>query len=213
MIKKSLAVSLALIVVAGIGLLYARAQRAEMQRLLNQLRSEEINERGAAAQALIERRTEVVNSPDVISSIENLVRESASQENRKGTAKTAIMLLGDLQSVRSVPFLVEYLSFGVFYKDTKRTETPEDAFPAVRALIKIGDPAIEPVLRKAEATDDPTVLQNAALVIKGVLKNEAIGFMESRRSHELEPRVRQRQQTMEETIVRWNKIESRSPVP
>jgi hypothetical protein len=142
--------------------------------------------------------------------ITGAARECASQENRKGTAKTAIVLLGDLRSVRSVPLLVEYLSFGVFYKETKRVQTREDYFPAVRALIRIGNPSVEPVLKRAEGTDDATVLQNAALVIKGVLQNGAAGFMEMRGSDESDPRARQRQLTMEQFIQKWNRSESRS---
>jgi HEAT repeat protein len=198
MSKKSVAVVLALIIFVGIfDILRANVQRGEMEKLLDQLRSENIDERDAAAHALVARKQQVLSNPSVIAGIEEIVKEYTQREDRRGAAKTAITLLGELQSERSIPLLVEHLTFGVFYKETKRAQSPEDYYPAVGALVQIGKPALEPVLAKAERTDDATVLRCAALVVKDVLRTDAARFIREHAAQQSNPQVRQRLSVME----------------
>jgi len=57
----------------------------------------------------------------------------------------------------------------VFYKEMKRPQPPADRFPAVKALIDIGLPAIDPLLARAAASSDPDFHAAAAAVLLGVL--------------------------------------------
>jgi HEAT repeat protein len=127
------------------------------------LKSEDSKERDNAAALLLQERAASVKE------LEAIVRGYMRDGQRKGTVKTAIDLLGEFRSAYSVPLLVDTLTFGVFYKETKKPQPPEDFFPSVGALIKIGMPSIEPVLEKAKKADDEQVSRNAALVLKGVL--------------------------------------------
>jgi HEAT repeat protein len=88
---------------------------------------------------------------------------------KKGTAKDAILLLGKLNAVQSIDWLVAHLDFEVFYKETKRTQLPSDRFPAAQALIDIGLPTIAPVLARVKVDDHPDVQVAAAAVLIGVL--------------------------------------------
>jgi len=192
--SKTLSVGvLALVVIASVfGLLVARTKHEEMQTLLVQLRSDDINQRENAAKALLARKQDVLKNPGAIIQIENIVREFADNEQRRGTAKTAIGLLGDLQSSGSIPLLVDHLTLRVFYKETKRIQPKEDLFPSVGALIKIGQPSVDPVLSRAEGTDDEQIGQCAAYVVTRVLKDDAAPFVQDRIAHQTDPRGRQR---------------------
>ena len=88
---------------------------------------------------------------------------------KKGTAKDAILLLGKLNSQSSIGWLLDHLTFEVFYKETKRPQPPADRFPAVKALIDIGLPAIDPLLARAAIENDPEFHTAAAAVLVGVL--------------------------------------------
>jgi len=88
---------------------------------------------------------------------------------KKGTAKDAILLLGKLNSQSSIDWLLDHLTFDVFYKEMKRPQPPADRFPAVKALIDIGLPAIDPLLARAAASSDPDFHTAAAAVLLGVL--------------------------------------------
>ena len=55
----------------------------------------------------------------MIGNLEAIVREFIGTE-KKGTAKTAIVLLGELRANESASLLADNLTFKVFYKETKR---------------------------------------------------------------------------------------------
>ena len=57
----------------------------------------------------------------MIGNLEAIVREFIGTE-RKGTAKTAIVLLGELRANESASLLADNLTFKVFYKETKRLQ-------------------------------------------------------------------------------------------
>lgn len=174
------------------GLLATNSWQMDLLSYVNQLRSDDIAERKAAAEVIRQHRQEAQNSPAVIAGIEQIVRDFAGNEGRKGTAKTAIELLGDLESSASVPLLVDHLTLSVFYKETKRPQTKEEQFPSVGALIKIGNVSLEPVLTRAQETDDEQVANCAAYVVKRLLKESAQTFIQERVAKQADPKVQQR---------------------
>lgn len=129
---------------------------------LARLTSESKADRKEAAQAILEAREEVVRK------LETIVRKFVRDESRKGTAKTAIVLLGKLRSAGSVGLLAENLTFGVFYKSTKRPQPPEDFYPCVGALSEIGKPSVGAMLRNLETSQDEKVRKLSARVIRNV---------------------------------------------
>ena len=175
-------------------------QTTDLLDYVKQLRSEDIAERQAAAGVILQRKEEALTRADVVAGIEDIVREFGRNEERKGTAKTAIDLLGDFQSSRSVPLLVEHLTLRVFYKETKRPQRKEDLFPSVGALVKIGQSSLDPVLSRAEGTDDEDVTRCAAYVVKGVLKGDARTLIEDRLAHQPDTNVRKRLSAVQQYI-------------
>ena len=160
---KRIAKLVSLLGMCFVAFLGAAREVGELGKYLAELASDNMTVRESAAQGiLLSRQRE-------IASIERIVREFVRDGTRKGTAKTAILLLGNLRSDQSVPLLVENLSFEVFYKDTKRPQPPEDLYPCVGALIRIGMPSVAPVLSRAESSDDQKISRCAGCVVQGVL--------------------------------------------
>lgn len=126
------------------------------------LTSESKADRKEAAQAILEARQGVVRK------LEKIVRKYIRDESKKGTAKTAIVLLGSLRSAESVGLLAKNLTFGVFYKSTKRPQPPEDFYPCVGALSEIGKPSVGAMLSNLETSHDEKVRKLSARVIRSV---------------------------------------------
>jgi hypothetical protein len=123
------------------------------------LRSPEAPVREEAERAILKDRE------DTISSLETLVEESLLDydvmkvhERREGgkgidpkytSAAAAIRVLGEFRSVRSVPLLVRHLNFYFPREWASGGRAPglEDS-PTAVALVKIGLPALEPVLEQ-----------------------------------------------------------------
>src|SRR6516225_7914961 len=108
------------------------SSQAQEMGITTALRSNDINEREAAAKRVLADRT------STIASLEAIVDEFATTPDRRGTAKTAIDLLGQLRAEESIPLLIKFLKLEVFYKENKRIIGIDERFPAVGALIKIG---------------------------------------------------------------------------
>jgi hypothetical protein len=103
------------------------------------------------------------------------IRDLDKDETRRGTVRDSILLLGKLRATEAVPLLVEHLNYGVFYKESKRLQTPEDYYPAGQALIDIGIPSLDPVVTAMTATDDATMHQLGARIIVKILGPKLAG--------------------------------------
>jgi len=113
---------------------------------------------------------------------EQLIRVAAdrdlAQDNR-GAIVDAVELLGELRVAEAVPVLSEMLLFGREgtihdMEEESRPAPPDITSPAVRALIKIGMPALpiltDKLLAIREGTPDKSTLAlNCFWVIKGIL--------------------------------------------
>jgi HEAT repeat protein len=131
--------------------------------VMEQLESEDQNVRALAVAELLKQRHADVAA--VLAIVEKYLPDPV----RGGTVKDAMLLLGELRAVEAVPLLVRCLTYEVYYKNTKRPQTADDLYPAVRALSDIGSPAIEPVLERVAGADDPEVHRAAAAALRGIL--------------------------------------------
>lgn len=171
------------------------SERSTAMNTVAELRSERPESREAAARSVLDDRRRLV------ADLQRIVRETVGDEARRGTARDAIVLLGQLRAVESAPLLVENLDFKVFYKDVKRPQPPEDLYPCVGALIEIGMPAIEPVLRRAGMSDDEDVLRNTAYVVKKILGRKlALALLNDR--GQLSAAERQRMERVREVVAK-----------
>jgi len=91
------------------------------------------------------------------------------KSGKHGTAKDVILLLGKLNSIESIDWLIDHIDFDVFYKETKRTQSIEDLYPAVQALIDIGLPSLGPLIERAKTDKRKELPMAAAAVLIGVL--------------------------------------------
>jgi hypothetical protein len=91
------------------------------------------------------------------------------KSGKHGTAKDLILLLGKLNSIESIDWLIDHVPFSVFYKVTKRIQSIQDRQPAVQALIDIGLPSLGPLLERAKTDKRKEFPMAAAAVLIGVL--------------------------------------------
>jgi len=112
-------------------------------------------------------------------------------------------LLGDLQSVDSIPFLLENLTFHVFYKEAKRAQDISDAHPCAGALIAIGTPSLDPIITKAEETDDKDTNRIASWVVMKILHGEAGSYIQERVESQSDEAIQRRLLSMKHTIDLW----------
>jgi hypothetical protein len=147
---------------------------------ISHLRSNERRERESAARAILQLNPQAENRQKAINEVEKIAREFITVESGKGIAKTAITLLGDLRAEESIPFLVNNLTFEVFYLEANKPQTKEDRFPCVGSLIKIGQPSIEPTVIRAEQTADDKTIQISGYVVERVLQDKAESYLMDR---------------------------------
>jgi len=151
------------IAVAGILTLLVSAVPADKEKersLEARLSSEDPRERAVGARSALEKRAASVRAAMAV------VKRFAPDPERGGTARDAMRLLGEMRAAEAIPVLVEHMTVSVFYKSSKRPQVPDDAYPAVGALVDIGLPSIEPVVAKAVGSDDPKVTRCAGVVVR-----------------------------------------------
>jgi hypothetical protein len=170
--------------VCTIGVLSMKHVKGDLRSDMDSLRSDDITTREAAARSILSRewaQATPLQRRKIVTEIEKIVKEFVNNPDRKGTAKTSIVLLGKLRSEHSIPILLENLTLEVFYKEAKRPQTVEDRFPSVSALIEIGSAAVEPVLAKVEGSDNETVTLCAATILEKVMgKEKAVNYVNQR---------------------------------
>jgi hypothetical protein len=112
-------------------------------------------------------------------------------------------LLGDLQAIDSIPFLIENLTFHVFYKEAKRAQDISDAHPCAGALIAIGSSSLGPVISKAEETDDKDTIRIASWVVMRILHGEASSYIQERVESQNDEVIQRRLLSMKRNIDLW----------
>jgi len=115
----------------------------------------------------------------LIAELLRIVRDERLRRENRAAVIVAIQLLGDLRAKEAAPVLAGLLRFGYRGELTdshfrRIPDHPHKRGPAVKALIQIGVPSIEPVaeqlLAMSKATEHQAVLQRHCLwVIRGVL--------------------------------------------
>jgi hypothetical protein len=170
---------------------------------LDQLRSPNPEDRENAARGILQLKSKIKDRRDLINTIENIARDFIAVKERAGSAKTAISLLGDLQSIDSIPFLLENLTFHAFYKEAKRAQDISDTHPCAGALIAIGGPSLDPIISKAEETDDELTIRIASWVVMRILHGKASSYIQERVESQSGEVIQRRLLRMKHTIDLW----------
>ena len=191
-------------VMAGllIGISPSEQAQGNLSAYIAQLRSADPNVRSKASEMIL--RLKEPDRQQIVSEIESLAREFVGERERAGTAKSAIILLGDLQAQEAIPFLVDHLTFKVFYKQAKRLQTLDDLYPCAGALIKIGAPSIERLLERVEGASDEAVIRIAGFVIYRVLRGHAGARIGNRIEGQRDPVVRARLTRLQQYVRQFS---------
>ena len=87
-----------------------------------ELDSESPEVRARASSDILQRREAEI---DVLM---QLLERRLVNDDRQGTVKDVMLVLGKLRASRAVPLLVRNLTYEAFYKNTKRPQTTEDLY-------------------------------------------------------------------------------------
>jgi hypothetical protein len=124
--------------------------------------------------------------------IEDSIADDANQEQ----TRIAIRLLGHLRTEAAVELLTQHMTYqpGVAQTRTAVPTPMETRYPCVAALIEIGSgAAADAVTARAEGTDDATVANCSATVVRGTFGNElATLYVKLRIEQQKDPIRRQR---------------------
>jgi hypothetical protein len=168
--------------------------------MITRLRSEYLKDRKDVEQLILQDRQRLV------AELQQIVREFAADEKNQEIAKTAIVLLGKLRAVEAVPLLVEHFQMRTPVSQQSGVVSPMRSpleNPAVGALIEIGSPCLQPLLKKVEESDDRGTLILAAVVVNQILGPDlAVAAVRLRLKQPKDDKVRERLLKLQERIDR-----------
>jgi hypothetical protein len=107
-----------------------------------------------------------------IRSLRDFFADKADVTKRSDVLVEVLNTAGSLRANEVVSNIVDIISF-VPPESVFRPNVPPDDYPAVKALIQIGFPAVQAALERAQGEQDKFVLSLYAIVVKGVLGQEA----------------------------------------
>lgn len=107
-----------------------------------------------------------------IRSLRDFFAEKVDVTKRSDILVEVLNTAGNLRANEVVSNIVDLISF-VPPESVFRPNVPPDDYPAVKALIQIGFPAVQATLQRAQGEHDKFVLSLCAIVVKGVLGQEA----------------------------------------
>jgi len=100
----------------------------------------------------------------------NIVEDDTPMIKNKWLKKIkAVKELGHLRAVKGIDVLVEKLDWDIKFYSGGGILTREDRFPAILALIRIGKPAVQPIINAVALKDrSDTFVSNAAYTIHAI---------------------------------------------
>ena len=171
-------VTVGLLVALGLlgGINAIRAQTSDYpNELIQRLRSPNVDVQERAKENILQDRAQLIAG--LIQFLEDLDPDKVKAG--QPSVVTAIEVLGGLRAVEAVDVLAKYLTFRATDEEIiRRIELPEEMYPAVGAFLKIGRPAIDPVIDALSESqnDDPVLFRNSVWIIVtvGELRGEGI---------------------------------------
>jgi len=136
-----------------------------------------------------------------VSSLYRVVQGGVSHAEQHQAAKTAMEMLGEFRCDEAVPLLIDNIKFTVGGVGKVIRGGPFADMPAIPALIHIGLPSLDPLLKRVGETDDEVIRERAAIVVNQVLGTDlALVFVGDRRDREPYEPQRQRLARLVEQI-------------
>ena len=129
-------------------------QAVEVQKTLDQFYSAKASNRdNAQTKLIVMAKTSSEARSQIIPSLINAINEQRDFEIVRG----AIQILGSVKAVEAVPALTQHIS-----ANNGTVGLPLSHFPAVRALIQIGEPAVSELARTLRESEAPHARELAA---------------------------------------------------
>jgi len=125
---------------------------------------------------------------DLIGQLINIVKDKQNRLRRRASVRAAMFILGEMRAVEAVQVLVDHIGFPQVYEYTGES-IPVDAeggmlhrgikgfqktYPAVKALIKIGEPCFSDLISKLSSTDHMTEKKACLGVLVGLRQRDSV---------------------------------------
>lgn len=125
--------------------------------------------------------------------LREIVVSKTPHADQQHAADAAIRLLGELRAKEAVPILIDNLAFTYRLPVGASALPPFPSMPSVAALIEIGLPCLDPLIRRVAETDDIIVRERAAIVLDQVIGTDmAVLYVRDRCDREKDDARRQR---------------------
>lgn len=153
--------------------------------ILRALRSRDASTQAAMARHLQAQRLQIARA------LWRVVEGGIKDPNQAANVSAAMDAMGEMRTIETVPILVENIKFT--YDTVAGRRRAFSNMPAVSALIGIGLPSLDPLVKKAGESDDKVIRERAANVLNQVLGTDmAVIFVRDRHDREKEDAKRQR---------------------
>lgn len=140
------------------------------------LKAEKIKEREEAAEIILKNHKEMIKQliDFAAEKVEPLFISrtlKAVEYPWHDSKHLSILLLGDLRAAEAVPILLDNLEYeNIKSIDPYRLIGPDEWYPAVEALYKIGIPSVDPVIKKLGTYDKKCVARdNCCFILRAIL--------------------------------------------
>jgi hypothetical protein len=157
-------------------------EESGVRPLLRDLVSEDagIREKAQANLLTLTASLSIESRSEMIIGLTNILKDVQIQGTREDSINRAIFILGEMRVPETIPRLIELIGFplvqpagthpsygqpvgmGTLRKSVRGT------FPAVEALIKIGDPCMKQVIEKLQATNSVLEMKACLGVLLGI---------------------------------------------
>jgi hypothetical protein len=166
----------------------------DLESLLADLKLKNVSRQNYAVEALR------MHLKRILGGLEIIAMEGAAGRLPETSTEEAMLLLGEMRSKKSVPILVENLKFTKPFRARSRVRLFPDT-PQIPALIEIGLPSLDPLVKKVASTDDDLIRQRAAIVIDQILGTDmAVFFVQDRVEREKDAAKKERLKRLAEQI-------------
>jgi len=140
---------------AGGALLVGAARQDDRPQVIERLLSKDPVQVNQARDELLSARR------DLIGKLKRIVEDPNNRAYKGPSVEAAIFLLGEMRAIEAVEVLADHIAWPVVQKPDERPHPPEISsrvmvttlasfrrWPSVAALVKIGEPSVDPVFRR-----------------------------------------------------------------
>jgi len=140
-------------------------------------------------QEIYQAQNELITSrKDLITQLIDIIKEKENRIKNQASVRAAMFILGEMRAVEAVQVLVDHIGFPQVYEYTGES-IPVDAeggmlhrgikgfqktYPAVKALIKIGEPCFSDLISKLSSTDHMTEKKACLGVLVGLRQRDSV---------------------------------------